>query len=334
MKSKLLILISALLVILFIGCNPEEQADKSDKDDKGAKEEKSVKAEKNENELPIQFSSVEELKEMFEWQEAEGGMFYLDVKVGDGEVVEEGDLIDAYYTLWMSDGKAFQSNRYRIDPNAPFKKTPFSAKLAYGSLIDGWVKLVQGMKVGGVRRLIIPSEFAYGPNDYNGIPGGSTLVFELEVINATHPIKAEDAEKELPISFKSIEELEKEYDWIDFEDGMKYLDVKVGEGREVKENDAIKAYYTLWLPDGTPFQSNRYLLEGADPAYLVPFDSVLAYGRLIPGWVKMVQGMKDGGVRRLIIPAKYAYGDDDHNGIPGGSTLVFELEIVKSQAMQ
>jgi FKBP-type peptidyl-prolyl cis-trans isomerase len=61
--------------------------------------------------------------------------------------------------------------------------TPFTFKLGAGQVIKGWDVGVEGMKVGGKRKLIIPSDFAYGPNDYNGIPGGSTLVFEVELLD-------------------------------------------------------------------------------------------------------------------------------------------------------
>lgn len=372
MKSKFMISLTILLIIIFAGCNPAEktsdkkntevtegekaednsqistgktedqlanEAGESEEQAENKTEETKMqtegKAEGSKGSGMIKFSSIEDLVSHYKWIDAEGGMKYQDVKVGTGMEVKENYLIEAYYTLWLPDGKAFQSNKYLLEGASPAQMRPFKAQLAYGSLIDGWVKLVQGMKAGGVRRLIIPSEFAYGPNDSNGIPGGSTLVFELEIVDVTPTISEEQAKNEkLPISFNSIEELEKQFDWLEAEGGMKYLDVKVGNGRTVKEGDAITAFYTLWMPDGKPFQSNRYLLEDGDPSQLVPFESVLANGRLITGWVKLVQGMKDGGVRRLIIPSDYAYGPEDNRGIPGGSTLVFELEIVKSKAVK
>lgn len=355
MKAKLLVLVSVFLVLLMSGCGTDEtktEADKTSETEKSntkvedqvenkgqvdnqTEEENKVdkKAVKNKSGLPIEFKSIEDLAGQYQWTDAGQGMKYMEVKVGSGDEVKENDFIDAYYTLWLPDGKPFQSNKYSLDGAPDSSLKPFNARLSYGSLIDGWVKLVQGMKVGGVRRLIIPPELAYGSQDNRGIPGGSTLVFELEIVGVVHSISEEQARSEkLPISFNTVDELAAKFNWKEAEGGMKYMDVKVGTGRTVKEDDAIKAYYTLWLPDGTPFQSNRYLLEGANPAHLVPFDSVLSHGRLITGWVKLVQGMKDGGVRRLIIPSEFAYGPDDNNGIPGGSTLVFELQIVKSSS--
>lgn len=121
------------------------------------------------------FNSISNLKEKYEWHEMEGGLLYADVKEGDGEIVNSGDLISCYYTLWNSKGKELQSNK---------GSQPFTTVIDAGRLIRGWDMSVPGMKVGGVRRLIVPGELAYGgnPPDASIMPD-ETLVFELEVTN-------------------------------------------------------------------------------------------------------------------------------------------------------
>lgn len=97
-----------------------------------------------------------------------------DLAVGTGEVAVFGKEVTVHYTGVFTDGKKFDSSRDR--------GIPFTFKLGAGMVIKGWDVGVEGMKVGGKRLLIIPPEFAYGPNDYGPIPGNSTLIFEVELL--------------------------------------------------------------------------------------------------------------------------------------------------------
>lgn len=97
-------------------------------------------------------------------------------------------------------------------------------------------------------------------------------------------------------------------------------DVIVGTGATFAYGDSGKANYTLVLyKDGTPVQSSY---DGGTPfAFSVP-------GQLIPGFSQGVLGMKVGGRRELVIPPALGYGPTDQNGIPGGSTLIFVVDLV------
>ena len=103
------------------------------------------------------------------------GLIIKDVVVGTGAEAKAGDLVTVNYTGKFANGKVFDSS---IPRGQPF---PFT--LGIGQVIPGWDQGVAGMKVGGKRSLIIPPDLAYGPNDYNGIPGGSTLYFEVELLS-------------------------------------------------------------------------------------------------------------------------------------------------------
>ena len=97
-----------------------------------------------------------------------------DLTVGTGDIAVAGKTVKVHYTGVFADGKKFDSSRDR--------GVPFEFKLGSGMVIKGWDIGIEGMKVGGKRLLIIPSEFAYGPNDYGPIPGNSTLIFEVELL--------------------------------------------------------------------------------------------------------------------------------------------------------
>lgn len=99
----------------------------------------------------------------------------VDIKEGDGQSVVEGDTITAHYTgALANNGVIFQSS---LDFKQP-------ATFGLGQVISGWTKGVPGMKVGGTRRLIIPSEMAYGSKRVSAnIPPNSDLVFDIELIS-------------------------------------------------------------------------------------------------------------------------------------------------------
>jgi FKBP-type peptidyl-prolyl cis-trans isomerase FkpA len=100
-------------------------------------------------------------------------MQIIDSTTGTGTEAKEGDTIKVKYKGALAkDGSVFDSNAEGVE-----------FKLAAGSLIQGWVEGIPGMKVGGKRRLIIPSDKAYGPQGTQGIAPDSDLIFDIELIN-------------------------------------------------------------------------------------------------------------------------------------------------------
>lgn len=99
----------------------------------------------------------------------------IDLQPGTGEVVPEGATITAHYTgALAADGTIFQSS----------KDTGQPATFSLNGVIQGWTKGVPGMKVGGIRRLVIPAAMAYGstPPSGSGIPADAPLVFDIELV--------------------------------------------------------------------------------------------------------------------------------------------------------
>ena len=103
------------------------------------------------------------------------GLQVEDLVVGDGVEAQSGKEITVHYTGWLTDGTQFDSS---ID-----RKQPLSIVLGVGQVIKGWDQGIEGMKIGGKRRLTIPSELAYGNRAVGGvIPKNATLVFEVELL--------------------------------------------------------------------------------------------------------------------------------------------------------
>ena len=103
--------------------------------------------------------------------------------------------------------------------------------------------------------------------------------------------------------------------------GLRYQDVAVGDGAEVRQGQVAVVHYTGWLTDGTKFDSSRD--RGT------PFSFPVGAGQVIPGWDEGVAGMKVGGRRKLLIPANLGYGDMGAPPvIPPGATLVFDVELL------
>lgn len=100
-----------------------------------------------------------------------------DEKIGTGNEAKSGDTVTVHYVGTLTDGTIFDASRKRGD-------TGFTFVLGAGEVIKGWDQGVAGMKVGGKRKLTIPSDLAYGNRAVGGvIPANATLVFEVELLN-------------------------------------------------------------------------------------------------------------------------------------------------------
>lgn len=103
------------------------------------------------------------------------GLKYTDLMLGTGATPQKGQTVTVHYTGTLANGKKFDSSLDR--------GTPADFRIGVGSVIKGWDEGLMTMKVGGKRRLVIPSALGYGPQGRpTDIPGNSTLIFDVELL--------------------------------------------------------------------------------------------------------------------------------------------------------
>lgn len=222
------------------------------------------------------------------------------LREGEGQTVEAGDYITAHYTLTLQDGTLIESSRPDQGGSGPFQAT-----IGAGFVIPGWDEGIPGMRVGERARLTIPPELAYGAEGrpQGGIPENATLIFDVEVLETQGGPEVEMAH------------------------GLSYEVLDEGQGDIVQRGDTITAHYTLYLPDGTMLQSSREEQGGRGP-----FSTPIGVGEVIPGWDRMIPGMRVGEVRKLHVPSQFAYGEQGRPGtIPPDTDLTFEVEILETE---
>ena len=141
------------------------------------------------------------------------GLKYVDLVVGTGASPAPTDVVTVHYTGTLDNGTVFDASRMHGGP----------ISFPLNGVIKGWTEGVGSMKVGGVRKLVIPPGLAYGAQANGPIPANSTLTFIVELLDIPK---------------------------------VKIEDTQVGTGAEAKQGSTLSLYYTGKLTDGTVFDSN------------------------------------------------------------------------------
>lgn len=217
-----------------------------------------------------------------------------DTNIGEGQMCNKGDYVLMEYTGTLTNGAEF-------DSNTGGDKLPFSFTIGNQQVIKGWDLGIPGMKAGGERLLTIPPELGYGAQGAGEkIPGNSTLIFKVKLLDVVKPNETEMYDDKV---------------------------LKEGTGTAVvKKGDTITVDYKGTYTNGKQFDSSYDRKE--------PFTFTVGNHEVIPGWDFGVVGMKVGEKRWLRLPPMVAYGMGEAEPMPGrpkleGQTLLFEIELKK-----
>ena len=231
----------------------------------------------------------------FEFRTTSSGLKIYDHALGEGEDVTSNAFIEFRFKAWLDDGTWWRGT----PDTGPGAKLPVT-----GTRFVGWSEGVRGMKPGGRRLLVIPPELGFGEGGAPGIPGNSTIVMDVELVSIVvqmTPTKPSDL-TQTPT-------------------GLKYADLKVGDGPSPRPDSLVTVHFSGWLEDGTVFDSS--VVRG-DP-------SSAPLNQVIDGWQEGLLTMKVGGKRKLIVPPNLGFGERGARLVPPNSTLIYEVELLSVQ---
>jgi peptidylprolyl isomerase len=260
------------------------------------------------------------------------GVQYVDLVEGTGPASVVGDEVYLAYEGTLSDGKQIA----RQDA-----ATPAKFRVGWQAPLPGVDEGAEGMKVGGKRKLWIPSKMGYGIHGSTPqVPPNADLIFEVELIKLVPSEKvnvdakkerdklAEEAKQNREERLKILNQVETGKDIPEDQQkevatlsGLKYVDERIGEGREALAGTTVAVLY-IGRTSGKVFDKNLNRNN--------PFRVVLGAGKVIPGWEEGLVGMRAGGKRKLIVPPHLGYGaNGSGTAIPPNATLVFNIELLK-----
>jgi len=251
----------------------------------------------------------------------ESGLYYIPLVEGTGEAPTHGTWIEIEYTGMLIDGTVFAtSDESTATVNSIFIEDflygPFRVQL--GSIpMKGLNEGIKLMKVGEIAKLIIPSSVGLGGSASGNVPGYSTLIYTIELLEAfDDPAKHEQEKIWEYLKESEFENLDST------ESGLYYIQEQIGTGPLFRDGDQVDVIYTGQFLDGRDFDSN----VGEDALnFMVPGEY------LIPGWNEGIKLMRDEEYGILIIPYDLGYGEEgllNEFGwvvVPPYMTLVFYM---------
>lgn len=221
------------------------------------------------------------------------GLYYIIDELGEGvEITASSDV-------------AIRFKGFYLDGSLYGETTNIDLPINLQNTIPGLREGLQHFREGGSGTLLVPSSLAFGSNDYNGIPGGSVIIFEIHVVDYVAENKQEIVEY---IEANNL-------DAVESATGLYYVIDEQGAGEQPTETSNVTVAYKGYLTDGTVFD------ESSDDGISFNLDKVIL------GWTEGIQYFKEGGSGKLLIPSSLAYGKFGNTDIPGGAVLIFEVNL-------
>jgi len=228
------------------------------------------------------------------------GLQYTINSMGNGPMAHIGDNVKVHYTGKLTNDTVFDSSVKR--------GTPFEFPLGRGRVIKGWDEGISYLHVGDKATFVIPPALGYGDQAAGPIPANSTLIFDVELIEATDG----------GIKFFDI----KKKDTLKTASGLKYLIAQSNPKGEKPVNEGkVSVNYVMYLPGGNIIDAT------ADRGK--PFSFLLGKKMTQPGLEEGISLMRKGEKFRLIVPGSLAFGEKGYPGvIPPNATIIYDIELV------
>ncbi|MDA1094622.1 MAG: FKBP-type peptidyl-prolyl cis-trans isomerase [Acidobacteria bacterium] len=225
---------------------------------------------------------------------APGGVAFFavtDIRVGSGATAAIGTRVTINYVAWLFDDDGRDDKGMQVDSG-----NGLTFVVGGSQTIGGFDQGVVGMRVGGLRRVIIPPDLGFGASAAGLISADSALIADITLV-AVEPVVTDSA----PFTI---------------------TDLVVGNGAVAATGDVVVVAFGGWLYD-----KSRPDGKGArfDTSSRFPF--TLGAGQVIEGWERGIPGMRENGERRLIIPPELGFGNTQRGIIPANATLLFDVTL-------
>ena len=219
-----------------------------------------------------------------------------DIVIGTGEPALAGDLVTIRWVAWLWEEDPTDHKGQRVDSGER------EFLLGVGETLRAFDQGLGNMRVGGLRRMQVPPEYALGGEGRGNIPPNSTLVIDVELLKV-RPLVTDSAPFQI-------------------------IDLKVGDGDAAANGFVLTVVYVGHLYDESQPDNKGRQFEVNNAG----FSFSLGLGRVIRGWDEGLLDMRENGERRLIIPPELAYGEAGRPPrIPANATLLFDITLVSAR---
>lgn len=230
-------------------------------------------------------------------EKSNSGLYYVIDEQGTGEMPVLADRVKVVYKGYLTNGNVFDESEDGV--SFPL----------LGSLIAGWAEGLTYFNEGGKGKLIIPAHLAYGNNGTTGIPGGSVIIFDIELIYVNYLTENEAQIKAYLNENNLVAEKS--------DTGLHYIIDEQGSGNQPTQTDDVTVAYKGYFTNGSVFdESNEAGIQ-------------FNLQQVIAGWTEGITYFNEGGNGMLLIPSHLAYGNNGTTGIPGGSVILFDVSLIE-----